>query len=266
MKKALLLLLILSVLLLGSQAYGFGGCEEDCGKCHFLEKKEAEQILSKMKRTSAKVLDIKMSPVRGLWEVSVDEKGARDVMYVGFSKKQVVRGTVIDIDQYAAKTQEKPVEIQNPKLKYVDTSKVSLDGSLILGNKNAEHKVLVFTDPDCPFCLKLHAELKKVVAESNDTAFYLKLMPLKMHPDAYWKSQSIMCNSSIQMLEDNFEKKPIPRPACDGRVIDENLKLANELGITGTPTLIMPDGFIFVGGLDAKALKDLIISHSRKGL
>lgn len=266
MKKALLLPLILSVLLFGSQAYGFGGCEEDCGKCHSLEQKEAEQILSKMKRTSAKVLDIKMSPVRGLWEVSVDDRGFRDVMYVGFSKKQIVRGTVIDIDQYAAKTQEKPVETKNSRAKYVDTSKVSLDSSLILGNINAEHKVLVFTDPDCPFCSKLHAELKKVVAESNDIAFYLKLMPLKMHPNAYWKSQSIMCSSSLQMLEDNFEKKQIPRPACEGKVIDDNLKLAGELGITGTPTLIMPDGFLLVGGPDARALKDLVISHSRKGL
>ncbi|MBI5101668.1 MAG: DsbC family protein [Nitrospirae bacterium] len=261
MKKILLIISALFFLIPCSMSYGFGGCEDDCSKCHSLETKEAQQILLNMKNTTARVAGIKMSPVRGMWEVSVEDRGKRDALYVGFSKRHVVRGTILEVTPPVSKAQEKPAE---PKARVIDISKVPLEGSLVLGDKNAAHKVFVFTDPDCPYCAKLHLELKKVIAEGSDIAFYLKLMPLKMHPDAYWKSQSIMCGNSLEMLEDNFEKRQVPRPVCETKVIDENLKLAGELGITGTPTLIMPDGFVMSGGSDAKALRELIMSHTRK--
>lgn len=264
--------MVVLFLMSGPDAYGFGGCEEDCAKCHSLEQKEAEQILARMKATTdAKVTGIKMSPVRGLWEVSYDKRGRRDTLYVGFSKKQVMRGTIIDLDapgNSVPSTQEKrPAEArQQPADRYLETGKIPLEDALVLGENNAAHKIIVFTDPDCPYCSKLHAELRKVIAEKNDIVFYLKLMPLKIHPDSYWKSQSIMCSRSLAMLEDNFDKKPIPKPSCQSPVIDDNLRLATELGITGTPTLIMPDGFVVFGGRNAKGIRDLVDSHRRKDL
>ena len=155
--------------------------------------------------------------------------------------------------------------------RYVDVSKIPLAGSLVLGDGDAKYKVIVFTDPDCPYCGRLHAELKKIVAERKDMAFYLKLMPLKFHPDAYWKSQSIICamtkdsGLSLRMLEDNFEKKPVPKPDCQTKAVDETIKLGGELGITGTPTLIMPNGLVVVGAVDAKAIIELAMKPGKKG-
>jgi thiol:disulfide interchange protein DsbC len=100
--------------------------------------------------------------------------------------------------------------------------------------------------------------MKKVIAQRMDIAFYMKLFPLKMHRDAYWKSKSIICNKSIQFLEDNFEKKPIPRTECDTKEIDENVKLAEKNGITGTPTMILPDGSIYSGAAEAEKLIKMI--------
>jgi protein-disulfide isomerase len=107
--------------------------------------------------------------------------------------------------------------------------------------------------------------MKKVVEERKDIAFSLKLFPLPMHKGAYETSKSIVCRRSLQLMEENFEKKPIPAPDCDTGVIDENIKLGKELDITGTPTLIMPDGFVLVGGKDAKTLIGLILQHTGKG-
>ncbi|MHB8881462.1 MAG: DsbC family protein [Thermodesulfovibrionales bacterium] len=262
---------MLTLVLFGSRAYGFGGCEVDCQKCHSLEKNEVEQILSKMKRSGSKVVDIKMSPVRGLWEVSLVDNGARDTLYVGFSKKQIVRGMILDLDaegKGAGKAPElRPAALQQKApVQYIDTAKIPLDTALVLGDKNAEHKVVIFTDPDCPYCARLHDELRKVIAEKNDIVFYLKLMPLQMHPDAHWKSRSIMCSRSLQLLEDNFSKKQIPRPACETGVVDDTVRLGAELGITGTPTMIMPDGFVVFGGRSAKGIRELVMNHVRRSL
>lgn len=100
--------------------------------------------------------------------------------------------------------------------------------------------------------------MKKVLEKRKDIVFYMKLFPLKMHKDAYWKSKSIICNKSLRMLDDNFEKKPIPKTECNTKEVDDNIKLAESLGITGTPTMIMPDGNIYSGTMPADKLIELI--------
>jgi thiol:disulfide interchange protein DsbC len=269
MKNLLMIVVALLVMVSAPRAFGFGGCEEDCAKCHSLDKQEAEKILAKARLQDATISDIRMSPIRGLWSVSVDRKGKKDTLYFGFSKKHIMRGAILDVDTVAPANAKQPEARAADKKaaapeRYIDTSKIPFENALILGSRKAEHKVVVFTDPDCPYCAKLHGELKKVVAETDDIAFYLKLMPLKIHPDSHWKSQSIMCRNSLQLLEDNFEKKPIPRPDCEAKVVDETVRLSTELKISGTPTLVMPDGFVLFGGKDAKGLIELITAHARK--
>ncbi|MBI5639081.1 MAG: DsbC family protein [Nitrospirae bacterium] len=254
----------LSLSLFRADGYSFGGCEEDCQKCHNLEVSEAKEILAKLKAPDAVVKDIRMSPIRGLWEVVIEDKGKPGIMYVGFSKKHIIGGSIYEVETALNKTQETLSVMKQAVERYVDVSKITLNDTLVMGDQNAGLKVVVFTDPDCPFCGKLHDELKKIVSERKDTAFFLKLMPLKFHPDAYWKSKSIMCGKSMQLLEDNFEKKPVPRPECETTVVDDNIKLGAELGITGTPTLVMPDGLVVVGAKDSKMITELILKHQPK--
>ncbi len=101
--------------------------------------------------------------------------------------------------------------------------------------------------------------MKKIIEKRKDIAFYIKMFPLPMHPGAYEKAKAIVCEKSLSLLEDAFEKKQLPKPKCETPVIDENLKLAEKLGITGAPTLIMPDGRVMSGYREADALIQLIV-------
>jgi thiol:disulfide interchange protein DsbC len=264
MKKLMMTLILLSSVIYVSPAIGFGGCEENCQKCHSLNNQDVQEIFTKLKMPEAQVVDIKMSPIRGLWEVALDNNGQRGVMYVGFSKKYVMGGQIFEVDTAANKSQESLQQVNKETPKYVDASAISLDNALLIGEKDARYKVLVFTDPDCPFCGKLHTELKKVIAENKDMAFYLKLIALPMHPDARWKSQTMLCANSIKILEDNFEGRPVPKPDCDTKAVDDNINLARELGITGTPTLVMPDGLVVAGVRDAKTIIDMVMNPRKK--
>jgi thiol:disulfide interchange protein DsbC len=100
--------------------------------------------------------------------------------------------------------------------------------------------------------------MKKVTDERKDIVFYLKVYPLKNEPEAYEKSKTILCEKSLALLEDAFEKKPIPKPKCETSAVDENIKLAQKLGITSVPSVILPDGRIIPGYKDAKTLINLI--------
>jgi thiol:disulfide interchange protein DsbC len=100
--------------------------------------------------------------------------------------------------------------------------------------------------------------MEKVVKEKKDIAFYILLYPLSFHKDAYWKSKSILCSRSLKMLEEAFAKKEVPKPECDTKEVDSNIKLAEALGITGTPTLVLPDGRVHTGMMPARQLIDFI--------
>ncbi len=92
-----------------------------------------------------------------------------------------------------------------------------------------------------------------MVGERKDISFFIKLFPLAIHKEAYGKAKSIICAASdsepMRLLEMTFEKKAIPRNECATKEIDATIQQAQSLGITGTPTLIFPDGRMHSGTL-----------------
>ena len=100
--------------------------------------------------------------------------------------------------------------------------------------------------------------MKKVIEKRKDIVFFIKMYPLPMHKGAYDKAKAIVCEKSLALLEDAFEKKPLPAPKCETSALDENIKLAEKLGIRGTPAIILPNGTIVPGYKEADALIALI--------
>jgi len=100
--------------------------------------------------------------------------------------------------------------------------------------------------------------MKKVVAKRQDIAFFIKMYPLPMHKGSYQKAKAIVCEKSLALLEDAFAKKPLPEAKCDSTAVDDNLKLAEKLGIRGTPAIIMSNGIVIPGFKEADSLIELI--------
>lgn len=76
-----------------------------------------------------------------------------------------------------------------------------------------------------------------------------------MHKDAYETSKSIICSADpLKTLEEAFAHKELPKSSCPTTIVDDNLKLGQKLGINGTPALIMPNGSLVSGALDADSL------------
>jgi len=218
-----------------------------------MSKESAGEIL-KVIMPDVKVLSVERAPVDGLWETAFETKGEKGIAYIDAAGKNVIVGSIINLATKANLTKKKFDEINK-----IDVSLIPLKDSIIMGNSMAKHKVIIFDDPDCPYCARLHQELKKVVEERKDVVFYLKLFPLvQLHPQAYKKATAIACEKSnekaLSLLEDAFAKKTIPEASCKTKIVDENTALANKLGVHGLPTLIFEDGRIVSGALKAEDL------------
>lgn len=227
------------------------GCgAESCADCHSLTKVETEQLLGDL---VDKVNSVEFSEVPGMWVVEVEKGQNKLPIYIDFSKQYLVSGNVIRLNDKENLTRDR-----SARMNKIDVSKIPLADALLLGKSSARTKVIVFTDPECPFCKNLHAELKEVVRRDPDIAFLIKLFPLKMHPYAYDVSKSIVCSHSMDFLELSFAGKPVPPASCDTPVVDQTLALVSELGISSTPTLVLPDGLVAPGFKTADALLTLI--------
>jgi thiol:disulfide interchange protein DsbC len=225
-----------------------------CASCHSLSKEEAGTIFKGL----GEVTDVKTSPLKGLYEITVQQKNRRAVAYLDFGKKLLVPGPIFNI---ATKRPITPPPVELPKvISKVELDKIPLANSIVMGNPDGKKRLFVFTDPDCPFCGRLHGELKKLVAMEPDLAVYIKMYPLKSHPAAYDKARVILGSKSLELLEKAFsgEKLPAPGDRDPGLPVDESLSLGDSLGVEGTPAMIFPDGTLVSGFRDAKTLRALL--------
>lgn len=252
MKKAVLpLLLLLLFAAPAVQAFMQEGCGAGkCTDCHSLSKQEASTLF---KGNVDKVLKVELAEVPGLWLVEVEKDKKQFSLYIDFSKAYVVAGNIIRL-----KDGENITGGRAPENKRVDLAQIPLGDALLLGNSTAKTKVIVFTDPECPYCKKLHTELQEVVRRDPEIAFLIKLFPLKMHPNAYTIAKSIVCNRSLAMLEESFAGKKVPPPLCETMAVDDTLALVEKLGINSTPTLVLPDGRVMPGYKKADDLLKLL--------
>lgn len=222
----------------------------NCIDCHSLDRQEASSILGNL---VDKVNDVNLAEVPGLWVVEIEKDRQTFPVFIDFSKNFLLSGNIIRLADMTNVTQKYHAEMNR-----VDISSIPLDDALLLGSPSAGTKVIVFTDPECPFCSKMHTAMQEVVARDSDIAFLIKLFPLKMHPNAYEISKSIICAQSMELLELSFAKQPVPPATCDTTAVDETLALVAELGINSTPTLVLPDGQVVPGFKQAEDLLRLL--------
>ncbi len=257
MKKHALITLILFGLLValpfasGAFSSEHPGCSGDCRECHSLDKKEAEAIVKKL-NPAFSVIEVKPSQVKSLWQIEVDAgEGKRGPLFLDFSKKNLlVINQIIPVENIGKPAPERKI----------DFSKLPLKDALMMGAKNAKKKVAVFTDPDCPYCRKLHEEMKIVLSKRKDVAFYIFLRPLPMHKEAPKKVEAILCEKSIALLDDALSGKTVPEHSCaKGREqMEKNTSLANDLDFRSTPTMVRDDGLVNTGALPADQLSEWI--------
>ncbi|HET6419466.1 MAG TPA: DsbC family protein [Geobacteraceae bacterium] len=234
-------------------------CVGDCAKCHSLTPTEAKTIIKGL----GDVKNVKMSPVKGLWELTLERNGREGIAYLDFSKKYILPGPIFDL---ATGNRHGTPPSRNQARK-TDVSKIPLSDSVILGNPNGKKKMFVFTDPDCPFCRKMHEELKRLTTMEPDLAIYVKMYPLNIHPKAYGKARVILGAgaNAPKMLDKAFSGEPLPEPGPSDPAgpVDESIRFAESIGIYSTPTLVLPDGTIAPGVMDSETIRILLHKDDR---
>jgi len=221
-----------------------------CTECHALSRQEAAVLLKDMVDN---VTDVVPGPVPGLWEVDVILEGKVHPLYMDYSRKYLLQGSFFRM------TDRKNVtSLRHADLNRIDVSAIPLEDAVVLGNRESKRRIIVFTDPSCGYCRKLHPEMKAAVARDPDAAFFV--MPYPRDPldhGTYSKCLAVVCDKTESTLDAAFTGDKLPSRACDSKAVDRTILLARKLGISGTPSMVLPDGRLISGYRTADELLSL---------
>ena len=212
----------------------------------------AEAVKAKIaKALGITIEEVRPAPISGWYEV----QHAHEFAYVSTDGKYLMQGELVNVDTGERITENRRRADRLAALKD-------------LGDKNmiefappppiaAKYTVTVFTDLDCPYCRKFHSQM----AEYNAKGIAVRYVFFPRHgigSPTYNQEISVWCSADRQAaltkakLGDN-----IPTRKCDNPVAKE-YQLAMDLGIAGTPGLILPDGTLYPGYSPPDELLDML--------
>lgn len=202
-----------------------------------------------------KIQNISKTPYAGLYEVFLDGQ----IIYTDDSFNfLIVEGRLVDPKNRRDLTAERMDELTR-----VDFASLPLDKAIKVVKGNGSRKLVIFSDPDCPYCKKLE---QKDLVGITDVTIYTFLYPLEsLHPDAANKSRTIWCATDRSKAWQEWilnGRLPKGTVSCD-TPIDEVAELGSKLGITSTPTLIFANGKRLLGAYPAKEI-ERVMGSARK--
>lgn len=203
-------------------------------------------------RSSLKVLlpgltpdEIRATPVDNLYEVTF---GTR-LVYLTADGRFLFQGKLIDLETRTEITEQRLSE-----LKLAALSEVGEDQMVIYGPDDARHTVTVFTDIDCGFCRKLHAEMGQY-NEQGIRIRYLFYPRAGIGSDSFDKAVSVWCADDRHAAMDQAKAgQQIPRKTCDNPVAEHHA-LGQAMRVQGTPALVLDDGEMLPGYVPADRLR-----------
>ncbi|HJN95921.1 MAG TPA: DsbC family protein [Gammaproteobacteria bacterium] len=115
----------------------------------------------------------------------------------------------------------------------------------------------VFTDVDCTYCRALHRDMDAMLERGIEVR-YMAYPRGGENADSYQKMISVWCSEDRhKSLTQAKNGQNLPEAECETPVL-AHYALGNELGITGTPALIFPDGRLIPGYVEVDQLAAML--------
>jgi thiol:disulfide interchange protein DsbC len=188
------------------------------------------------------------TPVAGVYEIV----SGPHIVYVSADGRYVFQGELMDMVGAKSLTEPRRREIINELI-----AAVSEKDMIIFEPEKTRHTITVFTDIDCGYCRKLHNEIDSYLA-AGIRVRYMMFPRAGKDSESYQKAVAVYCSDDRNTALTNAKNgKSIDMKTCDNPV-DKQLELVSELGIRGTPFIILEDGQTQPGYVSAANLSRIL--------
>lgn len=209
---------------------------------------EKLKALLQQRLSEISISELKPAPIPGLYEMVF---GSR-IAYVSADGKYMFTGELIDLENRSNLT-----AIRRGGLVLKSIENLGEANMIVIGPAQAKRTLTVFTDVDCPYCARLHNEVPRLT-QAGVKVRYLLYPRAGKETETYKRAIAVWCAKDrvkavgVAKSGGKLEMKTCTNP------VDEHVRLGHEVGVEGTPTLVLDDGRVVPGYAPAAELLALL--------
>lgn len=155
-------------------------------------------------------------------------------------------------------------QLQKQTSPKIDITKINISDAVVAKSPNKVHKkLIIFIDPDCPYCRQLEQQISQQNINKKADIYYM-MMPLSIHPNAKAHATNILCSTTqVSTLQEYMVKNnnsPSVKLLADCNidpVLERISATARSLSINATPVIITGEGDLIMGD-DIDAINDYL--------
>ncbi len=189
--------------------------------------------------------DLKPTAMPGVYELM---RGT-DAAYVFDGGKYAIIGDLYDTASNANLTEARRREERLTLLSAIPESKM-----VIFGPANARHTITVFTDMDCPYCQRLHSQMKEI-NKLGIRVRYIAYPRTGPNTPSWTKAEQVWCSADRQTaLTQAKLGKALSTKVCKDNPVQAEYDLGEKFNLQGTPTIVLANGDIIPGYMEPQDL------------
>jgi thiol:disulfide interchange protein DsbC len=170
------------------------------------------------------------------------------IAYVSADGRYLMAGDLIELKSGRNLTGDVRSLIRKTIIDGLDES-----GMVVFSPDKFGSTITVFTDVSCAYCVRLHQEMNDL-AKGGVKVRYLGYPRAGIPSEAYDTLVSVWCNSNPQQaMTDAKAGRAIGKETCE-TPIREHMAAAEQIGVRGTPTIVLEDGQMLPGYVPADEL------------
>ena len=203
---------------------------------------------------AAQVTEPAHSPVQGMYLTSIDGISG----YVSADGRYFIVGDMLDLASHRNVTEESRQAARRSLLQHVEPN-----DAILFAPAKPKYTVIVFTDVDCPYCRKLHGELAQL--QARGIAVRYMAFPRSGPNTKAWRTMAaVWCSSDRRdaLTRATRGDAVSAKGSCSDAVIAKHYALGQQLGIPGTPMIVLSDGTSLGGYMSPDKLLAALEEHA----
>lgn len=194
------------------------------------------------------------SPIEGWYTI---RKGAI-IAYISADGRYLLQGDMIDLQDNSNLTEQ-----ARNDARVVMLSAVPDEDLIIFSPDKVQHSVSIFTDIDCTFCRRLHSQIDDYMEQGIEIRYFL--YPRNGPSSPSWaKAEKVWCaddrNEALTLAKLD---KEYSTHICDSSIVSNHYLMGQDVGLRGTPAIVLHDGTLFSGYLPPAQLKEAIVANGQ---
>ena len=177
-----------------------------------------------------------------------------EIVYMSEGGRYLMQGRLIDLETQTDLTDAAKTVVRREKIAALDESQM-----VSFGPEDADYELMVFTDTDCGYCRRLHEQIDEYIDEGIRIN-YLAFPRAGIDSKTYETMVSVWCADDPQSAMSTAKAGNQPPKAQCENPVEEQYQLGRALGVTGTPSLVTPDGNMIPGYVPPKQLRQRLES------